>query len=186
MAGFRDGALDQPSDAGSVLWLVQSNNGWVTVNPAWVDRLEAKVAEGPPYAGDIYPPVHKGKWKPGSTQYTLNVATMTRKSDNKQGTVRPLMRVIVEPPPGARATQGAAGGGGDGGNGDGNGEGGDGGCAHAAQAGAEGEGGTRATQGGAEEAEADEHAGAAAGGSEISTGSAREWWSKAWPWKDEP
>ena len=113
--------MAQPSDAGSVLWLVQNNNGWVTVEQKWVALLEAKVAEGPHYAGGIYPPVHHftgtTSGTQGSTQYTLNVATMTQKSDNRWGTVRPLMRVIVTPPPGgnpdpwARATQGSKGGG---------------------------------------------------------------------------
>ena len=45
ISGFRKGALAQPSDAGLVLWLVQSNNGWVTVDQEWVALLEAKVAE---------------------------------------------------------------------------------------------------------------------------------------------
>ena len=71
--------------------------------------------------GDILPPVHNyvGKWnKQGSTQYTLNVATMTQTSDNAWSTARDLMRVIATPPPagltsppGLRATQEPEGGG---------------------------------------------------------------------------
>ena len=66
MAGFIAGAWDQPSDAGSVLWFVQGNIGWVAVDRQWVEMLEAKVVVGPPYDGDIFPPVHPFWWKTGN------------------------------------------------------------------------------------------------------------------------
>ena len=78
---FIAGAKNQPSDAGSAFWLVRAENGWVSVNPAWVALLEEKVAEGPPYEGGIYPPVHHytdSRGNQGSNHYTLDVARMTR------------------------------------------------------------------------------------------------------------
>ena len=122
---------------------------------ARVTLLEDKVTDGPP--DEVLPPVHHftgaRSGKQGSTQHTLNVATMAQKSDNAWKTCRDLMRVTVSPPPGldpdafwARATQGHEGGGTDGGSGDGIEEG------YAAQGAqdtlsAGGGGGTRATQG---------------------------------------
>ena len=144
MSGFIYGAKHQPTDEGAIIWLVQADHGWTPVSTDWAVLLEAKVAEGPPYAEDILPPVHyydTGKgWN--QTQYTLNVAKMTQVSDNKNKTSRDLMRVIVAPPPQGlpappglvRAAQDSTGGG-NGNDEDGNG-------------GGEGPGGTQGAEGG--------------------------------------
>ena len=99
---------------GAAIWLVQYNNSgeWTPLKPEWADALEKymeccpKDVEWCVQCVQWYQTGWKSKTGPKwqKDTYTMDLRAMTQ-TNNTSGTVRPLLRCIVEPPSSVAALQ---------------------------------------------------------------------------------
>ena len=83
-----------PSSAGSVVWWVRTGTGWDHLNPTWTTTLEADIQAGRT-TSVIFHPFGGGR---RGTKYEFDFNAMLQRNPDS-GTVRPILRTVVAPPP---------------------------------------------------------------------------------------